>query len=267
MLALKKLTFAPLFLIIFIILIYQLTPLLKSYDFIFSLSLSTLIELIVISTLISLSSLFFAIFVSLSSDWKYVLPVGILASLIPLFFLDISLGLVFIVGILVSLLITYLNLDNALKSYLTFQLSALLGPSIRHLSSFLILSFCLVYFLSASKIVAQSGFQIPDSLIDTALKISSPEQTNQTDITQLLQQTGSDIIKQTVQDQIQSFLKPYLGFIPAVLAVLLFLTLQSLTSIINLLIYPLLWLTFYILEKTGFIKFVVEQRPVKKMVV
>lgn len=306
MLTLKKLTFAPLFLVVFLLLIYQISPLLRSYDFIFSVSFSTLIELVIISAAVSLSSFLFALFVSLSFDWKYIFPVGILASLIPLLFLDTSLGLVYIIGILVSLLITYLNLDNALKSYLTFQPSSLLGPSIRHLSGLLILSFCLVYFLSTSKIIAQNGFQIPDSLIDTALKFTQPagsseqeSSTSQINIPQeqidllkknpdLLKKSGldpkildtlnspksqntlntpNDIIKQTIKDQIQSLLKPYLGFVPAVLAVLLFFTLQSLTSIINLLIYPLLWITFYILEKSGFIKFTEEQRPVKKLVI
>ncbi len=103
---------------------------------------------------------------------------------------------------------------------------------------------------------------MPDSLIDTALKmtpVNVPQAPNNP--------IGTDLIKQTVKDQVQGFIKPYLNFIPAILAVLLFLTLQSLTSILNLLIYPLLWLTFLILEKTGFTKFEVEMRQVKKLVV
>ena len=303
MITIKKLIFAPLFLLVFTILIYQLTPLLRSYDFIFSLSVSTFIELIIIAVLIFLSSFLFVLFTTISLDWKLFIPVGILAALTPMVFMDQALALIFVVGILISLPITYFSLESTLKSYLNFQPFALLGPSIRHLSALLILSFCLVYFLSANKIIAQSGFQIPDSLIDTALKFAQPagsttqeSSTSQLSISQdqidllkknpdLLKQSGldpkvldtlnspksqntqTDLIKQAVKDQVQSFIKPYLGFIPAGLAVLLFLTLQSLTSIINLLIYPLLWLTFYILEKSGFIKFVVEQRPVKKMVV
>ena len=76
-----------------------------------------------------------------------------------------------------------------------------------------------------------------------------------------------DTIKQTVKDQVQNFIKPYASFIPAVLTVLLFITLQSITSFINLLIYPLIWLTFLILEKVGFTKFTTEMRPVKKLMV
>lgn len=288
MLLLKKLTFVPLFLIAFALLINQLTLLLTSYDSIFSLSASTLINLIAISALISASSFLFVLFATVASDWKIVLPVGIAGSAAAIVFMNQPLALIFAVAIFVSLLLTNLNLDNKLKSYLTFQPSALLGPSIRHLSGLLILSFCLVYFFSVSKIIAQNGFQIPDSLIDTALKFTTPsipnipEQTSLPQLTpELLKQTGldpqkgiqppadltNDLIKQTVKDQIQTFIKPYMNFVPGVLAVLLFITLQSLTSIINLLVYPLLWLTFLILKKTGFVRFEVEQRPVKKLVV
>lgn len=108
--------------------------------------------------------------------------------------------------------------------------------------------------------VAQKDFQIPDSLIDTSLKLTQPESNSQISLVQ-------DTVKQAVKDQLQNLIKPYQSFIPAVLAILLFFTLQGLTSLINLLIYPLLWLTFYILEKVGFITFTVEQRPIKKLVV
>lgn len=265
MLTAKKLIFAPVFLIVFAIFIYQLSFILKSYDFVVSLSINTLIQLIILSALIFLSSFTFVLFATFAFNWKLILPVGILTPLVPFAFWDMSLSAVFAVGISVSLLLTYLTLDNTLKSYLSFNPTALLGPSVRHLSGFLILSFCLVYFLSASKIIAQNGLQIPDSLIDTALKFSSPTSPNSPDLPQL--SIPPDLLKQTVKDQLQGLIKPYQGFVPATLAVMLFLTLQSLTSILNLLIYPLLWIIFYILEKTGFIKFVVEQRPVKKMLV
>lgn len=313
MLTAKKLIFTPVFLIFFAILIYQLSLILKSYDFVFSLSINTLIQLIILSALISLSSLTFVLFATFANNWKLILPIGILASLVPFAFWDMSLSVVFAVGILVSLLLAYLTLDNTLKSYLTFNPTALLGPSVRHLSGLLILSFCLVYFLSANQLIAQNGFQIPDSLIDTALKLTpippgtestnQLQQASQPQLTQeqidllkqnpdLLKQSGldpaildtlapqqdrepqkpsqnvlSDTLKQTIKDQLQGLIKPYQGFVPATLAVMLFLTLQSLTSILNLLIYPLLWLTFFILEKTGFVKFTQEMRPVKKIVV
>lgn len=306
MILVKKLTFAFLSLISFIFLIYLINPLFKSYDFIFSLSLDTLINLIIISLLISLSSLLFTLLITFAQDWRVSIPVAIIGSMIPFAFIDPSLSIVFAVGIFVSLLLSNLNLDVALKNYLSFQPTSLLGPPIRHLTGLLILAICIVYFFSASKIIAQNGFAIPDSLISTAMKIAPlPEINTQTETNlpqiskeqldilkknpELVRQSGFDpqilenlttqsiiqspinaankIIEQTVKDQIQNFIKPYINFVPAGLTILLFLTLQSLTSLLNLLIYPLLWLLFSILEKIGFVKFEIEQRPVKKLIV
>lgn len=250
----KKLLFAPFFLMAFTALIYQLPPIFKSIDFIFSLSVNNLFQLIIISSLVVLSSFFFIMFATIALDWKLILPVDLLLSIIPLFFLDQAIGVVLAVAVFISLLITYLSLENTLKTYLNFQPTILFGPSVKHLSSFLILIIAISYFLTISRYINQQGFQIPDSLIDATLQFTP-------------QALPNDLIKQTVQDQIQSFIKPYLSFIPAILALLLFFSLQSLTSIVNLLIHPLLWITFYILEKTGYIKFTTEMRPVKKMVV
>lgn len=255
----KKLLFAPIFLISFTSLLYLLSPLFKSYDFIFSFSVDTFIQLLIISTFLSFSSFLFVIFTTLS-ERRVTLVVGILASVSSLLFWEASLAIVFAVLILISLLLTYLNLEVSLKSYLTFAPNTIFGPSIRHLSGLLILAICIVYFLSANKMVSQNGFQIPDALIDASLKLTQPESNSQISLVQ-------DTIKQAVKGQLQNLIKPYTGFIPAVLAILLFFTLQGLTSLINLLIYPLLWLTFYILEKTGFVHFEAETREVKKLVV
>lgn len=266
---LKKLAFAPLFLLFFILLVYQLTPFLSSYDFIFSLSLNNLIQLIIIAALFSASGLLFSVFVTLAADWKLVLPVAILSALIPMLFLEPALAIVFAVAVFISFLLTFLSLETTLKGYLTFKPEVLLGPSIRRLASLLVLAFCLIFFLSTNKIIAQKGFQIPDSLIDTALKMTpldlAAEQDSPTP--KAPQNLTQDLIKQTVKDQLQNLIKPYTNFIPAGLAIILFLTLQALTSFVSLLIYPLLWIIFYILEKTGFVKFEVEQRPVKKLAV
>lgn len=306
MLVLKKLIFAPFFLIIFLTLIYKLTPFLTNYDFVFSLSINTLFDLITLSVLICFSCFIFALFITLSSDFKFSLPVIFIAALVPFLFLDPALAIVFGVTIFIALLLINLSLDSSLRNYLTFQPSTLLGPAIRNLSTLIILSFCLIYFFSVNKIVAQKGFTVPDSLLDTALKFSSPASTSLNTptsqlnlppeqlallkqnpdllqqfglnpkmldsldlqkITQTPEQLSTDLIKQAVKDQVDGFLKPYLSFIPIILALLLFLTFQSLVSIINIFIYPLLYILFFILEKTKFIRFEIEQRPVRKLVV
>lgn len=306
----KKLIFAPFFLISLSLLTFQLNPFLKSYDFIFSLSTDTLIQLAILTSLIVFTGFWFVLFASLAFDWKIILPVGLLASLTPMLIIHPSLGLILVVGILAALLLTYLGVENTLKNYLNFDPNSLFGPHIRHLSSLLILVISLTYFLSISQVIQQKSFQIPDSLIETSLKLVPQAQSEKKETTQqslpsispeqlellkqnpdLLKQSGldpkildtltpqkgaqttkppqnllADTLKQTIKDQLQTIIKPYLGIIPAVLAVLLFFILLSFASILNLLIYPLLWITFYILEKTEFIKFVMEQRSVKKMV-
>lgn len=245
---LKKLIFAPLFLIVFTALIYQLSPVFKSYDFIFSLSLDTLVQLIIICLFILLSCLLFILFASLAMDWKLILSVEILTSLTPFLFFDQATAVIATVGIFLVLTVSFLSLENTMKSYLTFNPNSLLGPIIKHLSVMLILVIAVSYFLAINKIIVQKGFELPDSLIN-------PKILNSLDSS----------VSQALKDQIQSFIKPFLGYIPIILALLLFLTLQSITSLISLFIHPLLWLIFLILEKTGFVKFEEEQRTIKKL--
>lgn len=305
MVTLKKLIFAPFFIIFFALLTFTFNPILKSYDFIFSFSLDSLIQLAILASLFCLTSLFFVLFATISMDWKIVVPTGLLASILPMFFLNPAQGLILAVGSLVIFIVTFAILENRLKSYLTFEVSSLLGPSIRSLISLLILTMSFSYFLSVNQIIQKSGFEIPDSLIDASLKFSQPQDNQkesaapqlsiskeQLDLLkenpQLLKQSGidpkildtltepkkpsvtsqdstNDFLKSAVKDQLQNFIQPYKNFIPAILAILLFFTLQSLTSIVALLIYPILWLIFFILEKTGFVKFTTEMRTVRKL--
>lgn len=308
MILLKKLIFAPLFLLSFILLISQLNPLLSSHNFIFALSLESLIQLVKIAALFISSALFFALFATIASDWKIILPVLGMAALMPLFFMPLNPAIIFSFLCAVSFLLAWLSLANTLKSYLTFNAPALIGPSVRTASALLIISFSIIYFLASSKTISQTAFEIPDSLIDAALKMTPPEQTageknagglpdinitpEQIEMVrknpQIIKQYGLDpkildtltpnkqsavkdlgknMIKQSVKDQIQKIIEPYQNLIPVVLTLLLFFTLQSLTGLINFSIYPLVWLMFLILEKIDYIKFEVEQRPVKKLIV
>ena len=291
MILFKKLAFAPLFLITFAVLLYQLIPLLKSYDLIFSPNVDTLTQLIIVSFLFTASAFLFVIFVTLAQNWKIALPVGVIAAAETLVFLDLSSALIFIVGILASISLIVVILDSTLGSYLNFQPGKVLGPSVKLLSMLLILSFCVVYFFAVTKIITQNGFEIPDSLIDTALKMSPATSTQLPDIPpeqiellrqnpQALKQSGLDpkmldslslpaneLLKQEVKNQLQSLIKPYQNFVPLILTVLLFFMLQFFTSIINIFISPLLALLFLILEKTGYTRYEIEKREVKKLVV
>lgn len=297
----KKLIFAPLFLLSFTFLLFQLEANLSSYNIIFSVSVETFINLLIFSALISLSSILFILFVSLAGDLKIILPVGLIALALPPTIIDPQTGLILSIGMAICLLITYFNVSSKLKNYLTFEPTSLFGPSIRSLVGLLILVFSFTYFLSINKVIAEKGFEIPESLIDSALKFMPAQSSEKESLPKLaisseqlallkqnpdlLKQSGldpkvldsldqpktsnptQDLVKATLQTQVQTMIKPYMNFIPTVLAVLFFIVLQSITSLINILISPLLLLTFFILEKTKYIKFTEEQRTVRKMVV
>lgn len=276
----KKLLFVPFFLISFAALINQLSPVIKSADFIFSLSSDTLVQLLTICTLILMSSFWFTLFAALSSEWKFTIPVALLAAFSPFIFFEAGLAVVASVVILVSFLLIIVELENKLRTYLNFNAGNLLGPVIKHLSTLLILSIALIFFLSINQTISRQGFQIPDSVVDTALKFTpmpaeDPAQTISQISPQALKQAGIDptgplpssLVKQAVKDQFQNSIKPYLNFVPPLLTVLLFFTLQSFASLINLLTYPILRLVFWILQKSNFIRFETEMREVKKLVV
>ncbi len=313
----KKLTFAPLFLISLVAVFFELNPFLKSADLIFSLSFDTLIKLILICVAILLSGIFFIIFSALTLDFKLIIPIALVSSLIPFFFLPPPLAIISAVLTFISLILSFVNLENKMKSYLTFQPTVLLIPSIKQLTGLLIISLSLVYYLSINSEIQKNGFQIPDSLIDTAIKLTpqTPQDLNfqgfkydtrliaqlpqlsQNQIEllkknpELLKQFGidsksldnlapksisktptiqgnlNDLLKKTIKDQFQNMLKPYQNFIPPILALLFFFSLQSFTAILSIFLSPLIWLIFNILEKTKFITFTTEMREVKKMVI
>jgi hypothetical protein len=79
--------------------------------------------------------------------------------------------------------------------------------------------------------------------------------------------SSNDLIKSTVKSQFQKMVEPYVKYIPITVAALLFLTLQSLQALLSIILGPLLWFTFWVFAKTGFIKFQIETREVKKMVI
>lgn len=310
----KKLVFAPLFLVFFGLLNFYLQPILGSTNLIFSLNLDLFIQLLILGALLIATSSLFVIFCSLAQDWKLILPVLILSQVIPIILIPYQIGLVLAVGFLISLSLTYTLLSNKLKTYLTFSPTTLLVPSIKTLTFYLSLSISFAYYLSANLEISKNGFQIPDSLIEASLKISSPNpavkgvkyiaQTpaftpeqiellrqnpdplreqgidpkvldtldQQTKPTYKLASPASlnpspDLLKKLVKDQLQTVIKPYQGWIAPILALLFYFTLSFLLSILSLVISPIIWLTFYLLEKSGFIRFEKEMREVKKMVV
>lgn len=175
MLIFKKLIFALPFLIFLALFFYQLNFLFEDVYLIFGLNINILYQLIYLTAALSLASICFIIFCTLSDDWKFILPVSILGSLIPSAINKPPSSLVLFVGSFLSLGLAYFILHGKLKTYLTFHANTLLTPSVKNLASFLIITASLAFFLSAQAEIKAKGFQIPDSLIDTALKFASPQ--------------------------------------------------------------------------------------------
>jgi len=182
MLIFKKTIFGLPFLIFLAWFFFELNAFFKDSYLIFSFDISTLIQLIWLLVSLSLASFCFIIFAALSDDWKFILPVSILGALSSFALLSMPAGLAMWVGTFLSLLLTHFMLSKKLKTYLTFQASALLNPSIKTLATLLIVTASLGFYLSAQIEIKTNGFKLPDSIIDTALKFSTSQMPNLSDV-------------------------------------------------------------------------------------
>lgn len=323
MLVLKKIAFAPLFLLTLVLFYYYAAPTIINKELLFSLEFSTLIALITMTGILVTACFFFGLFTIMAADWIFVLPIIGLAVLLPVIFLGLPLGVFIAAGSAVAFILSFIAIDNKLRTYLSFQPSVLMEPAIKGLTGYLLIVLAAGYFLSVNLDIKENGFEIPDQLIDKSLEFSpiSPEIDNMQGINtsqpalpenlnitpeqlQLLRQNPAalqqfgldpavldsleqslqkneqntasnnglgiapkDLIKHTVKTQLQTMIDPYLAYIPALLALLFYLTLKSFIAVVSLPLPFITWITFWILQKTEFIKFVTESREVKKMIV
>lgn len=305
MIYVKKLTFALPFLLILVPLFQYLSFFLGSSNLLFDFSLQTLIKTLTFTGLIAFASLFFVLFVTLSNDWKLVLPISFLGSLIPLVTISAPLSFTATTGTLLVLSIIFFIMHKQLASYLTFQSTKILIPHINQTIGLLLIVISLTFYQANQNRIQTEGFKIPDSLIETSLKLSGAGQSSSEEVTptlpqisaeqlqllkqnpQLLAQYGldpsildqietpsqgkpsstQDFLKSAVQNQMDSLTAPYIWLIPIILAVVFFFSLKWLASLVALLFHPLIWFIFWILEQSGFIHFETEMREVKKLVV
>lgn len=303
MLIIKKLAFSIPFLLAFYFFTFQLNFFFQDIYLIFGFGLSNLYSLIYLTLALLFSSLFFVIFISLASDWRIILPISLVASLSALIFFKAPLSLILTGGFLLSFAFIFWQITQRLKSYPTFEVAALFNPSIKTLASLLILVSALAFYLSANLEIQTKGFQIPDSLIDTALKLGAPQTQNVQGVSiaqvptitqdqlEFLKQNpallkqynidpaslnslpshspapSNDLMKNLIKGQIQNLIKPYLGIVPPALALIFFITLQSLFGLAAIFLSMIVQGIFWILERSGFIRFEIETREVKKMVV
>ncbi|MBI2600379.1 hypothetical protein HYW42_00330 [Candidatus Daviesbacteria bacterium] len=264
----KKLLIAPVFLILLAITFYLFNPYLSSFDKLFTFGLESFVELAILTLFLTLACLSSILFAALSFDWRYVFPISVAGGLVPFLIIPSSVGVILGAGIFVALIITNLVLENRLKAYIDFHPSALLTPSVKQLSSLIILALAFSFYLSTTSSISQKGFEIPDSLINSSLNLmpqnsfSNTEDnlSNSSDLTQTL-------LKKTIKEQFKTMLDPYLGIIPLVLAALFFVSLHSIASLLFILFPSLIFIIFYLLEKSNFIRFEKEMREVKKLVI
>lgn len=301
---LKRLVFPPLFLGSFIYLVFLTKPFLGSVDLLLSLNWISLKPLLVLSATALLTSLFFVVSVTLSQDWRIILINSLFSSAAAFYFFAAPLNLLLAAGFLISLLLTAAVLDKKLRTYLNFQAEELLSPPIRNLALFLVLVISVAYFFNLDAQIKRKGFELPDSLIDSTLNFyqtAAPDQQLAPKLTdqqkqqlqylksnpQLLKQSGYTLkdlqdleqaangtastlpgsVRESLKNQLQNIIKPYLNFVAPLLAALAFLTLSSIVALLALALHPILWLLFLFLKAVNLIRFETEMRSVKKLVV
>jgi len=293
--SLKKLIFAIPFLVLFYLCLFQLGDFFKDIYLIFGVSLDTFLKFIYLSVSFILASFLFVVFAIFADDWIIISGVSFVAAISALIFLPSPFSFLITLGLLGSFLIIFYSLHQKLKSYIDFKPGFLFTPSVKTLTGLSIFVISIGFFLQTIQIINTQGFKVPDSLLNTAysfipkdniqtptLPATSDEIATLKKSPQLLSQYGIDpsildslnqpqtnssqnLIKTTLQSQIESMIKPSEGYIPIFLAAIFFLTLNSISSFLSILIPLLLNLLFLILEKSNFIHFQTETREVRKM--
>lgn len=321
----KKITFAPLFILLIAVTFYFYKIILDRYLDIYFGSYGGLYEFGLLSIPLLLTGLTYCLFVTFTQDFKYAFGIAVIAVLTLFIFLPANLSLVIACGILISLIVGYFNLQTELKSYVNFLPAKILKNPIKLINTFLLLSLTFGYFLHANSIIQSKGFKIPDSIIDWAIDLSLQGQNipvkgvkylaqlptltqdqinllkqnpevlkqyglNPADLDQLVPEANSksmktpnqnavqvipsisgmnlkDIIKAQIADSLDQMIKPYLFAIPFVLAFLFYSLASFCLWIASMFINPIIFLLFYIFEKTGFLKYETEMREVKKIIV
>ncbi len=256
----KKLIFALPFFLSFTLFCIQISPFLQNPNNILSLDLEILKQIIFLIFSLLLTNFFFATFATLANDWKYVAPVSFLVSLTSMAFLPGKISIILVAGSFLAFTIAFFFLSRKLSTYLTFQTSSTVVPTIKQTATLLIFVLTVAFYIQSSAEIQAKGFQLPSSLIDTALKFI-PAQNLEAPGVELSQ------IKPMIESQFQAMIKPVQNFIPAILAVLFYFSLSAISSLFSMLLPFFTWFLFWILEKAEFVRFEVEQREVKKLII
>ncbi|MDO8429549.1 MAG: hypothetical protein Q7S88_02875 [Candidatus Daviesbacteria bacterium] len=275
-----------------------------------------LLKIVLTSGFLLLSSLLVVIFLSFQDSWVYVLGGAGVLSLVPLLLISTPLAFYLTLGLFLAIILIYFLLKRTLTTYLNFQPTVLLSPSVKTLSTLLALVISLGVYLALDQQIKQNGFALPDSLINSYLKsftpklpsfeddqsTTSPKEASFTQITaeqlnllkqnpEALKQYGLDpgildslinkdvkgvadkpntqepLYTRLLKSQLESIVKPYTAYVAPTIGLLFFFSLKSVVSILSLILSPLILLIFYLLEKSGFTKYQIETREVKKLII
>lgn len=169
---LKKLCLAPLLILFSIALFYFFKPALNEYLEIFFKPFFGIYEFGMIALFITLTSLTFVLFVTLSQNFIYALVVSVISSLTAFLFFNFNVSLVISVCLLISFILAYFNLQTNLKSYISFNPQSILSSPLKLLNTFLLISLTFGYFLNTNSIIKTQGFKMPKSLVEWAVDLT-----------------------------------------------------------------------------------------------
>lgn len=172
MVLLKKLSFALPFLLFLAVTLFYFKNLSIDPLKILSMDLNSFYQILIFNSFLILTALSFCLFVSFARSWELVAPI-ILISLVIIFGLFPSLNspsIFLIVGFLITEAIIFFFLDNNLNTYITFSPIQIYSPFIKRFTQLSIITFSISIFVFFSLYYQTNKFEVPDSLIDTALK-------------------------------------------------------------------------------------------------
>lgn len=172
MVALKKLVFAIPFLLFLAVTLLYFQKIAIDPTQVLSMDISSLYQILIFNSFLILTALSFCLFVSFARSWQLVIPV-ILASLITIFAFFPSLNspsIFLIVGFLITEVIIFFFLDNNLNTYINFSPIQIYSPFIKRFTQISIIIFSISLFVIFNIYYQTHKFEVPDSLIDTALK-------------------------------------------------------------------------------------------------
>lgn len=265
MLYFKKLIFGLPFILAVAAFAWQIEPFLQDFSLLFSFNFNLLYQTIMLVATIAMVAYLFTVFAVLASDWILVLPVIIIACLFTIIFVTAPMSFFLAIGLLVIFAISFAQTYNKVtKNPTSFHVS---GDVVKP-SGFLITLIILVASITLYFSVSASSDKAIQKIIDSVVSISSGiMKTQQLPQNTAAQDLALEAAKPMITKQVTDMIKPLRPAIPFLVVFYFYLNFQFLASIAAFFLSPLIYLLFWILQKTKFFHFEVEMRQVNKLVV